>query len=143
MRTLLIAAALLFPGTAFAAPRSDSPIADSLPSRGEVEYYGTALSGLIGALFSIDVGPLADAIEPGRPGAGSRQTLGDLARRDDPDFDRRLRGSAGALADNMVVLKERMRRLEPELRRSFHDIQRSLDEATRDLPDRGGYGQNY
>jgi hypothetical protein len=132
MRALFLAAAVMIPAPVLAAPQADAPVADFLPSPSEVDRYGAAFNGLVGALLGVDVGPLADAISPGRPGAGSRQTIGDLARRDDPDFDARLQGSTRALANSMGVLREQMHRLEPELRRSIEEFRRGLDEARRD-----------
>ena len=135
MRRLLIAlVAFAIPGAACAAPASDAPISDSLPSRETIERAGTAVERMLQALMQIDIAPLADAVDPNRPRAGGRETLGDLARRDDPYFDERLHRSVGAFADTMVALQGTMRRLEPALRQSMREFERSVEEATRDLP---------
>src|SRR4029450_11946673 len=94
MRPLLIAAAALaFPAAALAAPHSNAPISDSLPSPQTIEQGGAALGRRLDGLMQVDVGPLANAIEPSR--SHGQQTLGDLARRDDPYFDENLHRSVG------------------------------------------------
>jgi hypothetical protein len=135
MRRLLIAlVAFATPQTAFAAPASNTPISDSLPSRDTIERAGTAVERMLRALMQIDIAPLADAVDPGRPRAGRRETIGDLARRDDPYFDERLQRSVGAFSDTMIALQDTVRRLEPALRQSMREFERSVEEATRDLP---------
>lgn len=136
MRALLIAAAMLtVPAAAQAQPYYDAPIADSLPPPEVVDRGAAALGRAVDGLMQVDVGPVVDAIDPYRYRSGRRETLGELARRDDPYFDERVHSSIGALADGMIMLRSRMHRLEPALRRSLDDIARSVEDATRDLHD--------
>ena len=143
MRPLLIAAAVLaLPAAAQAQPVSDAPIADSLPPPEIIGHGAARLDRVIDGLMEIDVGPLARAIDPGRSGPHERETLGDMARRDDPYFDERIHHSVGALADGMIDLSYRMRRLEPVLRRSLEDVARNVEDAMRDVPHRR-YDRDY
>lgn len=143
MRPLLIAAAVLaLPVVAQAQPYPDAPIADSLPPPEAIDRGAATLDRVIDGLMQVDVGPLARAIDPHRPYARDHETLGDLARRDDPYFDERMHRSVGALADGMVDLRYRMRRLEPVLRRSLEDVARNVEDAMRDVPHER-YGRDY
>jgi hypothetical protein len=138
MRSLLIAAAALaLPGAAQARPHSDAPIADSFPPPQVIDRGAVALDRMIDGLLQVDVGPVADAIDPARP--HGPKTLGDLGRRNDPYFDERLHHSVGALADSMIELQYRMHRLEPVLRRSLEDAARNVENALHDVPDRRDY----
>jgi hypothetical protein len=138
MRTLLIAAAVLaVPTVVQARPHSDAPISDSLPPPQVIEGGAVALDRVIDGLLQVDVGPVADAIDPSRP-HGPR-TLGDLGRRDDPYFEDNLHRSVGALADGMVDMSAKMRRLEPVLRHSLEDVARNIEDALHDVPGRRDY----
>jgi len=148
MRPLLIAAAVLaLPAVAQARPPSDAPISDSLPSPRTIDRTGAALDRVIDGMMQIDVGPLANAINPDRPYARGRKTLGDMARRDDPNFDEHLHRSVGALAESMIDMTYRMRRLEPVLRQSLEEATRNVRDALRDVPsdryDRDYYDRDY
>jgi len=135
MRPLLIAAAVLALPTALqAAPRSEAPISNSLPSPQTIDRTGAALDRAIDGLLEIDVAPLTNALRPDRPYARGRQTIGDLARRDDPYFDEKMHRSVGAMADTMIAMTDRMRRLEPVLRDSLRDVVRNVEDAMRDVP---------
>jgi hypothetical protein len=133
---LLIAAAMLaLPAAAQARSPEDAPIADSLPSQGEIDFGSQALHRAIDGLLQIDIAPLANAIDPyGR--RGGPKTLGDMGRRDDPYFEDRVHHSIDAMADGAVEMSHRMRVLEPALRRSLEDVARSVEDAMRRPYDR-------
>ena len=62
-------------------------------------------------------------------------TVGDMARHDDPDFDRHLNermATAGiTLQRSMVALNRAL----PEIARNLHDAQKSLERAVANMPD--------
>jgi hypothetical protein len=143
MRPLLIAAAVLALPTALQAqPRSNAPVSDSLPSPQTIDRTGAALDRMIDGLLEIDVAPLANAIDPNSPYARGHQTIGDMARRDDPYFDEKMHRSVGAISDNMINMTRTMRRLEPVLRDSLKDVVRDVEDAMRDVPN-DRYQRNY
>lgn len=95
MRLIILPLALFAAGQAHAQDRA-------APSEMTVEQVGEALSnpmvqagvaGLVGAfantLLDTRIGPLARYADP-RDGIRAQDTLGDLVRRDDPQFDARL-----------------------------------------------------
>ena len=148
MRPLLIAAAVLALPTALQAqPHSNAPVSDSLPSPQTIDRTGAVLDRMIDGLLEIDVAPLANAIDPDRPYSRERQTIGDMARRDDPYFDEKVHRSVGAVADNMINMTHTMRRLEPVLRDSLKDVVRNVEDAMRDVPhdryERDYYDRGY
>src|SRR4051794_26127880 len=84
MRILLVAAAA---ATLLAVPAS----AQRPRPSDKVREMAPALDRSAEALLNVDLGPLLDAIDPGRPHPA--RTLRDIAGRGDPDFDRRLHAS--------------------------------------------------
>lgn len=139
MYRFLIAAGIvaLTPAAALAQPVDplEEEIVRSLPDPYEVEAMAPVLDRSLGALMSLDVGPIIDAADPygRRPGYGrSGRTLGELGRRDDPYFEERLRGSVyGATAD-MSRMMGAFAAAAPGLARSFREMERALGTAIDD-----------
>lgn len=141
MRKLLIAAA----AATFAANPAlaqddpifdDEPYAeleDALPPGEDVEAMAPVIDRATGALLEVDVGPLLDAADPyRRNGWRGRRTLGDIARRDDPYFDLRLRDSIYGTTAELGRMMDAMAAATPALRRSLQDAERAIDRAIRD-----------
>ena len=144
MRIPMLAAAALIPFAMPAAAQAPVP-------RGEdVAAMAPAIDRAADALLGLDVGPILDAADPWRrhPRAG-RRTLGDLARRDDPYFDHRLRASIYGTTAAMANMLDAFAAAEPALRRSIVEMERGIDAAVRDArrqlpPPRGGeYDRDY
>ena len=142
LKLCVAAAAAAFAVPALAqGPAAGDPLADeivrALPPAEQVEAMAPAMDRALGALLEVDVGPIIDAADPwhrhpgyGRPG----RTLGELARRDDPHFDDRLRASLyGATAD-VGRMMGAFAAAAPALARSLREIERALDAAI------AGYG---
>jgi len=131
MRPLLLAAAALaLPAAVQAKPHSDAPIADTLPPPQVIDRGAVALDRVIDGLLQVDVGPVANAIDPTRP--HGPKTLGDMGRKNDPYFDQRVHRSVGELADGMIAMEYRMHRLEPALRHTIEDATRNIQNALHD-----------
>ena len=135
------AAALLTAAPAVAQPSepADEEIVRSIPSPEALEETGVVIDRALGAILDVNVGGVAEAIDPerARDPHAREETLGDIARRDDPYFEERLRGSIGAVTANMGDMMARIAVLTPVLRRSLEDFERKVADATRDLPDYG------
>ncbi|MGE5723152.1 MAG: hypothetical protein ACM3YM_11905, partial [Sphingomonadales bacterium] len=84
---------------------------DSLPPPREIERAGDRMHRVLDALMGLDVGPIADAVDPRADGYRRHETLGDIGRRDDPYFDRRAHRSVDAMTDNMERLAGTMARV--------------------------------
>lgn len=145
MRKLIIAmTALAAAAPALAQPGPDprdDDIARRLPPPAEVERIGDALGAATDALMDVDIGPLADAVDPDRRRyrRHGRETLGDLASRRDPYARERMRDEIGAVTIGLAAAVEQLAVLTPVLRRSLEDAARRMEDAI----DRGRYDRRY
>ena len=86
----------------------------------------------VDSALELDIGPLLDALDPYSP-RGRRMTLRELGRRDDPDFDRRLRASIYRGSARAAATLDAMATAAPSIRRSL----RELEASHRHRADRG------
>jgi hypothetical protein len=143
LRKLILAASLL----AIAAPAAAQPRHDPrydprdeellrhVPSAYEVDRAGRMLARVTDALMDIDIGPVADAVDPARRydrRYRGPETLGDLASRDDPYARERLHDEIRATTTGLGAVTEEVAIVTPMLRRSIEDAARRLDAAMRD-----------
>lgn len=137
MRNLAIAAGIL----ALSAPAAAQPYPDEmddeivrdLPPPERIDEMGAAMDRMVGALMDIPVGGIAQAMEPDRrlSEAERRRTVRDMATRDDPYAEERMRGSIGAMTSGMGVMMEQVAVLAPVMRRSLAEMARSMEDAMR------------
>lgn len=139
MRKLLISAASL----AFAAPALAQPypypevpgdeVARELPSTHEIDAMGNVMERMVGAVMDMPVGGIVEAMEPGRyhSEAERNRTVRDMATRDDPYAEERMRGSIDAITGQMELMTEQLAMLIPVLSRSMIDLERRMEEAMR------------
>jgi len=141
MHKLLIGAAVAALATPAAAqPQASAEeieerIVRAIPEPEQVEAMAPALDRLLGALLTIDVGPIIDAADPyrrgrdyGRPG----RTLGALGSRDDPDFERRMRSSVYRATADMGRMLGSFETAAPALARSLVQMRDALGAAIDD-----------
>ena len=151
MRKLIIAAALLGAAAAPAAAQSypdprydprDEEIVRALPHPGEIADMGDTLGRVADAIMDVDVGPIRDAVDPEarRYSRRHRETLGDIASRDDPYARERIRDQIGAATHGVGAAAQELAILTPVLRRSLEDATRRMEDAMRG---RGGYDRRY
>lgn len=153
MRKLIIAmTALAAAAPAFAQPHydpRDDDIVRRLPPPQEVERIGDSLGAAADALMDVDVGPVADALDPyhRRYRHGRRETLGDLAGRRDPYARERMRAEIGAVTIGLGAAVEQMAVMTPILRRSLEDsirrMQVAIDRGRAARPYDRGYDRRY
>ena len=95
-----------------------------------------AMQSMSTALLDIRIGTARAALE-GRPPAPGEQdlTVGDLARRDDPNFDRNLQGQIASVGPTMQRGIEALNRALPEITRDLKDARKSLKRAIANMPD--------
>lgn len=126
MRTIFITAAL---ATLAAAPSAAQTRADQVRGAHEVvDRTAPAIDRATGAMLDLDVGPLLDAADPYGP-RGRHRTLRQIAGRDDPRFERRLRASIYGTADGLNRMIDALAAAEPALRRSVHDMENAIEGA--------------
>lgn len=154
MHKLLIAAAaaatLAVPAAAQREPIFDESMDDeivrAIPPGEEIEAMAPALDRSVGALLDVEVGPLLDAADPyrRRPGYGRPgRTLGELARRDDPYFEQRLRSSIYGATSDMARMMDAVAVAAPSLRRSLSELERGMEAAIDDYHRRRGEPRDY
>ena len=120
MRPMLIALA----ATAFvAAPAAAQP---QRPSE-KIQDYAPAIDRSADALLNLDVGPILDAMDPYR--AHHRRTLRDMARRNDPDFERRMHATIYGTATTMGRAADAFAAAQPAMRRALTQFERDMAAA--------------
>jgi hypothetical protein len=147
LRKLILAASLLaIAAPALAQPPRGEPRYDprydrrgdevrrDLPSGYEIDRLGATLARVTDALMDIDIGPVADAVDPYRRYDRRRhaETLGDLASRDDPELRERLRGDIRGTAAGLGAAADQVAAAAPVIRQSLRESARRIDEAMRD-----------
>jgi hypothetical protein len=133
-KSLLILPLLLCASPAFAqaAPMLPPELTDPATAQRVVGM----LQGVSDALLNVHVGEARAAIEGREPTARDRNlTVGDLARRNDPDFDRRLHQQIAEAGPRLQQGMQAVNRALPEVMRSLQEAQQSLARAVANLPD--------
>jgi hypothetical protein len=135
LRKLILGAALIALAAPVAAqprhydPRDDE-IARALPSPREIDRTGAAIARVADALMDIDVGPVAEAIDPyGRRGP---RTLGDLASRRDPYARARMHAEIADTTAGLGAASREVAILTPVLRDTLFDAGRRVEAAIRE-----------
>jgi len=97
---------------------------------GQVEAMGGAMDRLLGAVLDLPIGGIAAAIDPynrGRipPGA----TVRDMASRDDPYAEQRLRAGIRGATRGVGAMSQALARVMPVLERSIEQVEREMEAA--------------
>ena len=139
MRAVLIPVAALAGFALLAAPASAQPREERvLRGAGEAVRQATPMvENSVDSALELAIGPLLDALHPWSP-RGRRMTLRELGRRDDPDFDRKLRTSLHRGSARAAATLDAMATAAPSIRRSLRELEATigtaLTEAGRPLP---------
>jgi len=99
-----------------------------------IDEVAPALDRTTQALLNLDIGPILDAADPSRPHYD--RTIRDMARRDDPDFERHMRASIYGSAAGMHRMTAAVAAAEPALREALAQFQASIA-AAMDAPSAG------
>jgi hypothetical protein len=119
MRPMLIALA----ATAFIA----APAAAQQRMSEKIQDYAPAIDRSADALLNLDLGPILDAADPYR--RHHRRTLRDMARRDDPDFERRMHATIYGTAATMGRAADAFAAAEPAMRQALSQFERDMAAA--------------
>ncbi len=133
MRNLLfvaLVATLAAPVSAQSARAQDigEDIVRSLPHPYDVEDAGGKLGAAVGAILDVPIGGVVGAIDPAAR-VDPRQTIGDVARRDDPDFEGRLQDQMSGLSLKAADMVRGLAAAAPALGRSIAQMERDLGQV--------------
>ena len=135
MRTTLI----LFPLMLAATPAVAQPVPQLPPQLTDpatARAVTNAMQGVTQALLDMRVGEIKAAME-GREAtpAEKRMTVRDVARRDDPDFDRHLQQKIATVGPTMQRSMNAMNQAMPAIMQSLAQAQQAVERAVANLPD--------
>jgi hypothetical protein len=87
-------------------------------------------------LLNIRVGEVKAALD-GRPASPEERnlTVGDLARRHDPDFDRNMQQQVASVGPKLQQSMKALNQALPVFMRDLRDAQKSLERAVANIPD--------
>lgn len=145
MRKTLILLPLLLsasPALAQAAASADSgepktlPMPHGLTDPAALDHLAMKLEALSQALLNVPVGDVKAAVE-GHPASAAERsmTVGDMIRRHDPDFDRKI---ARQMAETGPKIRQSMRAVQealPAMMRAISEAQHAVDRAAANMPD--------
>src|SRR5437764_14537900 len=136
MRKSLILLPLLLCASPALAQRPAPQLPPELTDPATAQRITEAMQALSGALLNMKVGEVRAAIEGRRASPEERNlTVGDLARRDDPNFDRKLHqrmSSVGPMVrQSMKALNEAL----PAMMQGLTQAQKSIERAIANMPD--------
>ena len=137
MRKILIALPLLLCATpAFAQQGPPPMLPPELTDPETVHQLAGTLQELSHALMNVRVGEARAALE-GRDATPRErnQTVGDLVRRKDPNFDRHLHQQIASVEPQVERGMQAVNRALPALMQSLDDAERAVDRAVANMPD--------
>ncbi len=123
MRLMLLAAA----GAAILAGPASAQSRHAEDAQRVVDEAAPAIDRTTQALMNLDIGPILDAVDPYRP--HRQRTVRDMARRDDPDFERHMRASIYGSAARVHQMTAAAAAAEPALRQALAQFQASIAAA--------------
>jgi hypothetical protein len=135
MRTHLALIPLLaIAGPAMAAPPPQLP--PHLTDPVTAQRLTNVMQALSNAFLNVKVGGVEAAIE-GREASPQEKnlTVRDMARRDDPNFDRNLQRQIAEVGPTMQRSVSALNQAMPEVMKSLHAAKKSLERAAANMPD--------
>ena len=106
----------------------------------DIGHMAQAMDRLLGAVMDLPIGGIAAALDPlGRGGVYPGDTVRDLATRDDPAAEARIRAGIRGAARGVGAMSEAFARMLPMLQRSFEEMSVSLREAIEEVEDGDDY----
>jgi hypothetical protein len=97
---------------------------------GQVRAMGGAMDRLLGAVMDLPIGGIAAAVDPhGRGGYHPGATVRDMATRDDPYAEARLRAGIRGATRGVGAMSQALARMIPVLQRSIDEVGREIEGA--------------
>jgi len=101
-----------------------------LPHPGEVREIAGAMDRLVGAVMDLPIGGIARAVDPyGANSVPPGATVRDMATRDDPYAEARIRAGIHGATRGVGAMSEALARAMPVLQRSIEQVSRDMEAA--------------
>jgi len=129
----------LLPLALLAAPASAAPppqLPPQVTDPATAQRLTNVMQAVSNALLNVKVGGLEAAIE-GREASPQEKnrTVGDMARRDDPNFDRNLQQHIAQVGPTMQRSVTAVNQALPEVMESLHQAKKAIERAAANMPD--------
>ena len=136
MRTDLALIPLLVLATPAAAAQPQPQLPPQLTDPATAERLTNVMQALSNAFLNVKVGGVEAAIE-GREASPQEKnlTVRDVARRDDPNFDRNFQQHIAQIGPTMQRSMNAINQALPEVMQSLHDAKKSIERAAANMPD--------
>ena len=135
-RTLFLLPLVGFAAPALAQPVPPPQLPPELTDPRTADRLADAMQGLSQAFLDLRVGEVRAALE-GRQAspAEKRMTVRDMARRDDPDFDRHMRQDMANVRPMVHQSMNAVSQALPQMMQGLAQAQQALERAVANLPD--------
>jgi hypothetical protein len=98
----------------------------------EVAEVAQSMDRLVGAVMDLPIGGIMAAVDPeGRNQYRRNETVRDMATRDDPEAEARIRGGIHASTAGIGAMSQALAQMMPVFRRSMEEMERNMDRALR------------
>jgi hypothetical protein len=135
-KALIVLPLLLCASPALAQQAPPPLLPPELADPATAQRIAGTVEALSDALLNVRVGGIRAALEGREASPRERDiTVGDLARRNDPDFDRRLHHQLATVGPKIQQGVTAVNRVLPEVIQDVDDAQQSLERAVTNLPD--------
>jgi hypothetical protein len=133
-KNLLFIPLMLAASPAVAQPAPQLP--PELTDPRTAQKLAQAMQALSQALLNVKVGEVQAALEGRQPTPAERNmTVRDVARRDDPNFDRHLQQQIANAGPMMQRSMNALNQALPAMMKGLNDAQKALERAVANLPD--------
>jgi len=135
-KILIVLPILLCSNPAFAQPAPPPQLPPELTDPATVHQLIGSLDQLSRALMNVRIGEAKAALE-GRDATPRERnmTVGDYARRNDPNFDRNLHRQIASVEPQVQRGVQSVNRALPSLMQALDDAERAIDRAVANMPD--------
>jgi hypothetical protein len=97
---------------------------------GQIEAMGGVMDRLLGAVMNLPIGGIAAAVDPYNRGRiHPNATVRDMASRDDPYAEQRLRSGIRGATRGVGAMSQALARMVPVLERSIEQVEREMEAA--------------
>jgi DNA-binding transcriptional MerR regulator len=136
MRKMLIVLPLLLVASPAFARDPAPQLPPELTDPATAQKLGYAMQALSSALLNVRIGEVKAALDGRQATREERNmTVGDLARRHDPDFDQHMQRQVAEVGPRLQQSMKALNQALPVMMRDLKDAQKSLERAVANIPD--------